>query len=128
MRLLRHRWADGALHQTLPPDMLQRLAQRITASEQRHTGQIRHGRPRAACPVPHLARRRRARARHHQFGKLRVWDMGGQQRRAIHLLLADHAIEIAPRSRPTQHVAPANLAHDGNNTMTEASRDMARMD
>ena len=34
MRLLRHRWADGALHQTLPPDMLQRLAQRITASEQ----------------------------------------------------------------------------------------------
>jgi hypothetical protein len=66
-RLLRHRWAEGGLRQALPPDLLERLGQRVAASERRHTGQIRiciEG----GLPLSYLWRG--------------------------YLLLADHAIEI----------------------------------
>ena len=40
--LLKHLWLDAAdTRRAIPPDMVQRLAERVAASEQRHTGQIR---------------------------------------------------------------------------------------
>lgn len=121
MRLLRHRWADGALHQTLPPDMLQRLAQRITASEQRHTGQIRIC-VEGGLPLSYIWRGAGARERAiTQFGKLRVWDTEGNNGVLIYLLLADHAIEIVADRGLTQHVAPQTWRTTVT-TMTEAFR------
>ena len=41
-RVLRHRWLDeSAAQRAIPADMLQRLRQRVAASEQRHGGEIR---------------------------------------------------------------------------------------
>ena len=93
-RLLRHRWAEGGLRQALPPDLLERLGQRVAASERRHTGQIRiciEG----GLPLSYLWRGADARERAvTQFGKLRVWDTEHNNGVLIYLLLADHAIEI----------------------------------
>ena len=93
-RLLRHRWAEGGLRQALPPDLLERLGQRVAASERRHTGQIRiciEG----GLPLSYLWRGAGARERAvTQFGKLRVWDTEHNNGVLIYLLLADHAIEI----------------------------------
>lgn len=93
-RLVRHRWAEGTLHRALPTDLLQRLTQRVAASERRHTGQI------IICaegglPLSYLWRGASARERAiTQFGKLRVWDTEHNNGVLIYLLLADHAIEI----------------------------------
>ncbi len=104
-RLLRHRWADGGLHQTLPPDMLQRLAQRITASELRHTGQIRIC-VEGGLPLSYIWNGAGARERAiTQFGKLRVWDTECNNGVLIYLLLAEHAIEIVADRGLAQHVA-----------------------
>ena len=93
-RLLRHRWAEGSLRQALPPDLLERLGQRVAASERRHSGQIRiciEG----GLPLSYLWRGANARERAvTQFGKLRVWDTEHNNGVLIYLLLADHAIEI----------------------------------
>ncbi|WP_404301381.1 TPM domain-containing protein [Alicycliphilus denitrificans] len=106
-RLLRHRWADGGLHQTLPPDMLQRLGQRITASERRHTGQIRIC-VEGGLPLSYIWRGAGARERAiTQFGKLRVWDTEYNNGVLIYLLLAEHAIEIVADRGLTSYVAPA---------------------
>ncbi len=120
-RLLRHRWTDGGLHHALPPDMLQRLAQRITASEQRHTGQIRIC-VEVGLPLSYIWRGAGARERAiTQFGKLRVWDTEYNNGVLIYLLLADHAIEIVADRGLTQCVSPATwhatVAH-----MSEAFR------
>ncbi|MEJ7686712.1 MAG: TPM domain-containing protein, partial [Variovorax sp.] len=41
-RLWRHRWIDAAdVGRALPPDALQRLGQRVAASERRHSGEVR---------------------------------------------------------------------------------------
>jgi hypothetical protein len=40
--LLRHRWRDESVaRRALPPQAMERLKQRVAASERRHTGQIR---------------------------------------------------------------------------------------
>lgn len=93
-RLLRHRWAEGGLRQALPPGLLDRLGQRVAASERRHTGQVRiciEG----GLPLSYLWRGASARERAiTQFGKLRVWDTEHNNGVLIYLLLAEHAIEI----------------------------------
>lgn len=93
-RLLRHRWADGILGRALPPQMLERLAARVAASERRHTGQIRiciEG----GLPRSYLCRGASPRERAiTQFGKLRVWDTEHNNGVLIYLLLAERAIEI----------------------------------
>jgi len=120
-RLLSHRWADGGLHQALPPAMLDRLGQRIAASEQRHTGQIRIC-VEGGLPLSYIWRGAGARERAiTQFGKLRVWDTECNNGVLIYLLLAEHAIEIVADRGLTRHV-PAATWRDLVAHMTEAFR------
>jgi uncharacterized membrane protein len=92
-RLLRHRWQDDS-QRALSRDVLQRLAQRVAASEKRHSGELRIC-VEAGLPASYLMRdaapRERAVA---MFGKLRVWDTAHNNGVLIYLLLAEHAIEI----------------------------------
>ena len=98
-RILRHRWLDAsATQRAIPPDMLRRLQQRVAASEQHHSGEIRIY-VEAGLPLSYLRRdastrqitRQRALA---LFGKLRVWDTANNNGVLIYLLLAEHAIEL----------------------------------
>ena len=106
-RLLRHRWADGRLRQVLTPEVLQRLGQRVAASERRHTGQIRIC-AEGGLPLSYLWRGASARERAiTQFGKLRVWDTEHNNGVLIYLLLAEHAIEIVADRGLAQRVPEA---------------------
>lgn len=109
-RLLRHRWADGRLHRVLTPEVLQRLGQRVAASERRHTGQIRIC-AEGGLPLSYLWRGASARERAiTQFGKLRVWDTEHNNGVLIYLLLAEHAIEIVADRGLAQRVPQATWA------------------
>jgi uncharacterized membrane protein len=106
-RLLRHRWLDESdTRKAVPPDMLQRLAARVAASEKRHTGEIRMF-VEAGLPLSYLLRdatpRERAVA---MFGKLRVWDTEQNNGVLIYLLLAEHAIEIVADRGLSSRVDP----------------------
>ncbi|HSW18781.1 MAG TPA: TPM domain-containing protein [Ramlibacter sp.] len=94
-RLLRHRWRDdAALRRALPPELLERLARRVAASERRHSGEIRIY-VEAGLPNSYLLRGAGARERAvAMFGKLRVWDTEHNNGVLIYLMLAEHAIEI----------------------------------
>ncbi len=105
-RLVRHRWAEGALRRTFPPELIERLARRVAASERRHTGQI------CICvegglPLSYLWRGASARERAVAlFGKQRVWDTEANNGVLIYLLEADHAIEIVADRGLARKVAP----------------------
>lgn len=98
-RVLRHRWLDvfNTRH-AIPPDMQLRLQQRVAASEQRHSGEIRiyvetalpPGYLWRDAPMPQIIRQRALSI----FSKLRVWDTASNNGVLIYLLLAEHAIEI----------------------------------
>lgn len=95
MRILRHRWWDEAdTRRLLGEDALQRLEQRVQASEARHTGEIRlciEG----SLPMSYLWRNADARERAlTMFGKLQVWDTEDNNGVLIYLLLVEHRIEI----------------------------------
>jgi uncharacterized membrane protein len=94
-RMLRHRWLDDAdTRKSIPPDLAERLARRVAASEQRHTGEVRIY-VEAGLPMSYLWRGATARGRAvAMFGKLRVWDTEQNNGVLIYLLLAEHAIEI----------------------------------
>ncbi len=94
-RLLRHRWVDdGDLRRALPPIVLASLEQRITASEQVHSGEIRIH-VEAGLPWRYLWREASPRERAVAlFGKLRVWDTEQNNGVLIYVLMADHAIEV----------------------------------
>jgi uncharacterized membrane protein YgcG len=94
-RLWRHRWTDEAdVRRVLPAEALDRLTRRVTASEQRHTGQVRIC-IEAGLPWSYLRRDAPARERAITlFGKLRVWDTEHNNGVLVYLLLAEHAIEI----------------------------------
>ncbi|MDA8456676.1 TPM domain-containing protein [Acidovorax sp. GBBC 3334] len=105
-RLVRHRWAEGGLHRALPPDLLERLARRVAASEARHTGQIRIC-AEGGLPTSYLWRGATARERAVTlFGKLRVWDTEHNNGVLIYLLLAEHAIEIVADRALARTVPP----------------------
>ncbi|WP_255569105.1 TPM domain-containing protein [Comamonas sp. NLF-1-9] len=102
-RWLRHVWmnARGA-RQALPAAVLERLRQKVAASEARHTGQLRVC-VEAALPGADLWRHllhRRALAQVVRgraltvFSLLRVWDTERNNGVLIYLLLAERAIEI----------------------------------
>ena len=100
--IIKHLWLDASdAKAALPPEMLQRLAKRVAASEGRHTGQIRIY-VEAALPMSYLWRlgkncSMRALIRQRavmQFGKLRLWDLDANNGVLIYLQLAEHAIEI----------------------------------
>ena len=94
-RMLRHRWLDEAdTRRAIPSELIERLAGRVAASEQRHSGEVRIY-VEAGLPASYLLRdatpRERAVA---MFGKLRVWDTEHNNGVLVYLLLAEHAIEI----------------------------------
>jgi uncharacterized membrane protein len=110
-RLLRHRWHDHAtLRRALPPAAMERLTQRVRASERRHSGEIRIY-IEAGLPTSYLWRRdalaqiirRRALT---LFGKLRVWDTEHNNGVLIYLLLAERAIEIVADRGIDRHLTP----------------------
>lgn len=96
-RLVRHRCMEDK-HGSIGHNMLQRLTQRVTASESLHTGEIRIC-IESALPNSYLLRpgamrvitRQRAIA---QFGKLHVWDTEHNNGVLIYLLLAERTIEL----------------------------------
>jgi uncharacterized membrane protein len=106
-RILRHRWLDESdTRKAIPPETLQRLAQRVAASEQRHTGQIRIY-VEAGLPMSYLWRAATARERAvAMFGKLRVWDTEHNNGVLVYLLLAERAIEIVADRGLDRQVAP----------------------
>ena len=105
-RLWRHRWTDEAdVRRALPADLLDRLTRRVSASERRHTGEIRLC-VEAGLPLSYLWRDAPARERAIMlFGKLRVWDTEHNNGVLIYLLLAEHAIEIVADRGIDRHVS-----------------------
>ena len=113
-RLLKHLWLDASdAERAVPPDMLARLAKRVAASEQRHTGQLRIC-VEAALPMSYLWRLGRTDSMGQLirqravmlFGKLRIWDTEHNNGVLIYLQLAEHAIEIVADRGLSQHVTP----------------------
>ena len=94
-RLLRHRWLDETdTHKAVPPAMLQRLKERVAASEAHHSGEIRIC-VEASLPSSYIWRDGTARERAvSMFGKLRVWDTKHNNGVLVYLLLVERAIEI----------------------------------
>lgn len=113
--LIKHLWLDASdTKRAIPPDMLKRLAQRVAASERRHSGEIRIC-VEASLPMSYLWRlskhqsigqltRQRAVT---MFGKLRVWDTEHNNGVLIYVLLAEHAIEIVADRGVARHVSQA---------------------
>ncbi|CAN5370599.1 TPM domain-containing protein [soil metagenome] len=108
-RILKHRWLDeGDARRALGADALQRLRDRVRASEAAHTGEIRVC-VEASLPMSYLMRNASARERAvAMFGKLRVWDTENNNGVLIYLLMAEHRIEIVAdrgvdRCVPDQH-------------------------
>lgn len=105
LRFLKHRWYEARdVGRVLDAQALTRLEQRIAASEQRHSGEVRIC-VEAALPSSYLWRnaspRERALA---MFGKLRVWDTERNNGVLIYLLLAEHAIELIADRGLNRHV------------------------
>ena len=107
-RILKHRWLDESdVQHAVPPALLQHLARRVAASEQRHTGEVRIC-VEAGLPMSYLWRGASARERAvMMFGKLRVWDTQHNNGVLIYLLLADHSIELVADRGLNQHVSAA---------------------
>lgn len=113
-RLFRHRWMDRRDSlRAVPDDMAERLARRVSASEARHTGELRLV-VEAALPTSYLLRigpdeplgmvvRDRALA---WFGRLRLWDTEHNNGVLIYLLLAEHAIEFVADRALARRVPP----------------------
>jgi uncharacterized membrane protein len=110
---IKHLWLDASdAKRAIPADMLKRLAQRVAASERRHSGEIRIC-VEASLPMSYLWRlgkhqsigqltRQRAVT---MFGKLRVWDTEHNNGVLIYVLLAEHAIEIVADRGVARHVS-----------------------
>jgi uncharacterized membrane protein len=101
-RVFKHRWLDASdTCRAVPDDMAQRLAERIAASEVRHTGEVRLcieaalplgdvWRIGTDAPLTTVVRERAIR----WFGRLGVWDTEENNGVLIYLLLAERAIEF----------------------------------
>lgn len=115
--IVKHLWLDASdAERHLPPDMLLRLAKRVTASETRHTGEIRIY-VEAALPISYLWRLNKSSGSTLKtltrqravmlFGKLRVWDTQHNNGVLIYLQLAERAIEIVADRGLSGHVTDA---------------------
>lgn len=114
--LFKHRWLDASdSRKAIPSDMAKRLKQRVAASEQRHSGEIRIC-IEAGLPMSyvwrHVWRKAPLRAVIREravmmFGKLRVWDTRHNNGVLIYLLLAEHAIELVADRGINQYVSQA---------------------
>jgi uncharacterized membrane protein len=107
LRILKHRWYDETdSSRVLGEGALDRIAQRVKASEQRHRGEIRVC-VEAGMPLSYLWRGATPRDRAVSlFGKLRVWDTEDNNGVLIYLLLAERAIEIVADRGVARHVPP----------------------
>jgi uncharacterized membrane protein len=105
-RILRHRWADLTdVRSVLDAAALERIEQRVAASERHHRGEIRVC-VEAGLPWSYLRKRLSARDRAiMMFSKLRVWDTADDSGVLIYLLLAEHAIEIVADRGLNAHVS-----------------------
>jgi hypothetical protein len=114
--LFRHRWLDASdCQRTLPIAMLKRLKDRVSASENRHCGEIRIC-VEAGLPTSYLWRhfwhnvsirtimRQRAVM---MFSKLHVWDTAQNNGVLIYLLLAERDIELVADRGINQYVDEA---------------------
>jgi uncharacterized membrane protein len=111
-RLIKHRWLDRSdTLRAVTDEMAVRLAQRVAASEMRHTGEIRLC-VEAALPSSYIWRsssedampglvRERALG---WFGRLGVWDTEHNNGVLIYLLLGEHAIEVVADRGLTRRV------------------------
>jgi uncharacterized membrane protein len=108
LRILKHRWLDETdSARALSEAALQRLEALVTASEQRHSGEIRLC-VEAGLPLSYLWRDASARERAASlFGRLRVWDTEHNNGVLIYLLLAEHGIEIVADRALAQRVPQA---------------------
>ena len=106
-RILQHRLIDEAdTRKAIPPALVERLAQRVAASERRHTGEIRIC-VEASLPTSYLLREATPRQRAiTMFGKLRVWDTEQNNGVLVYLLLAERAIEIVADRGLARRVDP----------------------
>lgn len=117
-RLWHHHWLpERAAWQAVPDAMAERLARRVGASEQRHTGQVcvcvegalpssyvwRAGRHDSL----HAVVRQRALA---WFGRLRVWDTEHNNGVLVYLLLAERRIELVADRGLMRHCSAAEWA------------------
>jgi uncharacterized membrane protein len=107
LRFLKHRWWDErTARRVLDEAALQRLQQRVAASEQRHSGQIRVC-VEASLPLSYLWRNADVRERALSlFGKLRVWDTEHNNGVLIYMLLVEHDIEIVADRGLARHIPP----------------------
>ncbi len=110
-RILRHRWLDETdARRALGDAALDRLEERVAASERRHSGEIRLC-VEAGLPLSYLWRGLKARDRAVTlFGKLRVWDTEHNNGVLIYLLLAERAIEIVADRGLSRRVTQAEWA------------------
>ena len=106
-RIFRHRLLDESdTQRAIPPQLAERLARRVAASEKRLTGEIRIY-VEASLPTSYLWRDATPRERAvSMFAKLRVWDTERNNGVLIYLLLAEHAIEVVADRGIARHVAP----------------------
>ena len=107
-RLFKHRlWDQTDAQRAMPAAAMQRLTQRVAASEARQSGEIRvcieAGLP-LACLWQKVHARQRAIS---LFGELRVWDTEANNGVLVYLLLAEHAIEIIADRGLNAHVSQA---------------------
>ena len=104
-RVLRHRSQDTTdTRRAIPADMVQRLMERVAASEQRHTGEIRIY-VESSLPSSYLWRGADTRERAvMMFSKLRVWYTAHNNGVLIYLMLAEHAIELVADRGIDAHV------------------------
>lgn len=129
---LRHRWTDGRGSRVLAVDAKERLRQRVAASEQCHTGQIRIC-VESSLPTSYLWRHLRHRVPLgtlvHQralmmFSRLRVWDTERNNGVLIYLLLAERAIDLIADRGVARRVDPsvweATVAHLGESLRHES--------
>jgi hypothetical protein len=111
--LFKHRWSDVSdSNRALPDDLLKRLKDRVSASEHRHSGEIRIC-VEAGLPTSYLWRhfwhnipmktimRERAVM---MFSKLRIWDTAQNNGVLIYLLLAERDIELVADRGINQYV------------------------
>jgi uncharacterized membrane protein len=106
-RLLKHRlWDEADARRALPAAALDRLQAQVTASEARHSGEIRVC-VEAGLPLSYLWRNAPARQRAiSMFGKLRVWDTEHNNGVLVYLLLAEHRIEVVADRGLNARAAP----------------------
>jgi uncharacterized membrane protein len=106
-RFWRHLWLDERdARRVMPHPVIERLKERVSASEQRHTGQVRIC-IEAALPLSSLWRKATPRQRAvAMFAQLRVWDTEHNNGVLIYLLLADRSIEIVADRALARRVSP----------------------